>query len=218
MRFLFDAYGTLFDLSAALAPAKMQLGEKAGRVLSDWRIRQLDYAWLSALSGRYRDFETLTQQAFRDALAAEGIDDSGLVAQLSAGFRTVQAYEDAAAALAGLKVQGARTAILSNGTAAMLNAAVAQARIGSHLDGVLSVDAVGTYKPAPQAYQFGADFMQAPRGEISFVSSNWWDVMGAGAFGFRTVWVDRGTALWPASMPAPDKIVAALSALVPSGS
>jgi 2-haloacid dehalogenase len=30
--------------------------------------------------------------------------------------------------------------------------------------------------------------------EVVFVSSNRWDAMGATAFGFRTVWVNRGKA------------------------
>ncbi len=213
-RFLFDAYGTLFDLSGALQPAEERLGDKAASVLDQWRTLQLDYAWLAALQERYRNFELLTREAFQDALAANGIEDTELVDMLADGFRSVAAYPDARETLTGLKAKDAVTAILSNGTPDMLHAAVAHAELSGGLDGVLSVDTAATYKPSPKAYAVGTNFMDALASDIIFVSSNWWDVAGAAAFGYSTVWINRGGGVWPPSKPKPERVVSSLADLV----
>ena len=82
---------------------------------------------------------------------------------------------------------GIRTAILSNGDAAMLDRAVASARLADHLDAVLSVetrpDLQDRIRP-PTA--IALDPLGGRRqGDVLFCSSNRWDVAGAAAFGFR---------------------------------
>jgi 2-haloacid dehalogenase len=73
----------------------------------------------------------------------------------------------------------------------MLAAAVDAAGIGGDLDAALSVDAVRMYKPRPEVYRLvTAHFSIAPA-DVTFVSSNRWDVMGATAFGFRAAWINR---------------------------
>jgi 2-haloacid dehalogenase len=73
----------------------------------------------------------------------------------------------------------------------MLDAAVAAAKLDDRLDAVLSVDGLRMYKPRPEVYALvTARFGCAPA-DVTFVSSNRWDVMGAAAFGFRTAWINR---------------------------
>ena len=89
------------------------------------------------------------------------------------------------------KPTSGRIAILSNGSPYMLNAAVQSAGIAELCDAVLSVDAVRMYKPRPEVYALvTAHFDITPRDTV-FVSSNRWDVMGAAAFGFRPIWINR---------------------------
>lgn len=211
---LFDAYGTLFDLSDALGPARDRLGDKADAVLAHWRVSQLDYAWLGALGQRYENFEVMTRMAFRDALSREGIHDDSLLDTLSASFRTVQAYDDVVEALKALAARGARTAILSNGAPGMLEDAASHAGILEHLETILSVDVVQTYKPDPDAYAIGEEYMGVERGQIAFVSSNWWDVVGARNFGYRAIWVDRGKSPWPVSFDGPSDVARGLMDLL----
>ena len=73
----------------------------------------------------------------------------------------------------------------------MLTAAVEAAGIAALLDAVLSVDAVRLYKPRPEVYALVTDAFACKPEEVAFVSSNRWDVMGAAAFGFRPLWVNR---------------------------
>ena len=84
-----------------------------------------------------------------------------------------------------------KTAILSNGTPDMLEAAVSNADIAGLLDAVLSVEEVGVFKPHPNVYRMGEDRLGLPAGRMSFQSSNAWDAAAASAFGYRVIWVNR---------------------------
>ena len=188
---VFDAYGTLFDVNAAVAHCAAALGDRAPRLAALWREKQLQYSWLRSLAARHADFWQVTGEALDYALEALGLDDTALRARLMALYLTLDAFPEIPSVLAELKARGFTTAILSNGTPDMLAAAVEHAGIASLLDHVLSVEAVGIYKTAPQVYQLAVTRLGIAAPEISFQSSNGWDVYAASAFGFRTVWCNR---------------------------
>jgi len=190
--FVFDAYGTLFDVHSAIARHRSAAGADADRLSELWRTKQLEYAWTLTLAGRYADFWTLTERALDFALARFPSVDRALKPHLMDAYRTLDAYADARATLKALKGHGRATAILSNGSPAMLAAAVEAAQLGDHLDAVLSVEAVCQYKPRPDVYRLATDHFGVAPGDVLFVSSNRWDVMGARAFGFRAAWINRG--------------------------
>jgi len=189
--YVFDAYGTLFDVHAAIARHRAAAGPEAERFSEIWRTKQLEYTWTLTLAGRYVDFWTLTERALDYALARVPSVDRALRPQLLEAYLRLEAFADARAALADLKARGARLAILSNGSPAMLAAAVDGAAIAGLLDAVLSVDAVRVYKPRPEVYALVTNGLAVTADEVAFVSSNRWDVMGAASFGFRTLWVNR---------------------------
>jgi 2-haloacid dehalogenase len=211
--FVFDAYGTLFDVHAAIARHRDAAGPEADRFSEIWRTKQLEYAWLLSAAGHYVDFWTLTERALDYAFARVPSVDRALRARLLDAYFKLDAFADARAALIALKANGIRTAILSNGTPQMLQSAVEAAGIGGDLDAVFSVDTIRIYKPRREVYALvTAAFKLAPA-DVAFVSSNRWDVMGATAFGFRCIWVNRANA--PEEYPefAPVKVVRELSAL-----
>jgi 2-haloacid dehalogenase len=211
--FVFDAYGTLFDVHAAIGRHRDAAGPEADRFSEIWRTKQLEYAWLLSAAGHYVDFWTLTERALDYAFARVPSVDTALRATLLDAYFKLDAFPDARAALKVLKAKDMRTAILSNGTPQMLRGAVEAARIGGDLDTVLSVDTIRIYKPRREVYALvTAAFKLAPT-DVAFVSSNRWDVMGATAFGFRCVWVNRANV--PEEYPefAPVKVVRELSAL-----
>jgi 2-haloacid dehalogenase len=189
--FVFDAYGTLFDVHAAIARHRAMAGPDADRFSEIWRTKQLEYAWTLTLAGSYADFWTLTERALDYAFARVTSVSRELRQNLLEAYMTLDAYADARATLAHLKARNAGVAILSNGSPRMLAAAVQSAGIAASCDAVLSVDAVRMYKPRPEVYALvTARFGVKPQ-DVAFVSSNRWDVMGAAAFGFRPVWVNR---------------------------
>jgi 2-haloacid dehalogenase len=212
--FVFDAYGTLFDVHAAIGRHRDAAGAEADRLSELWRTKQLEYTWTLTLAGRYVDFWTLTERALDWALAQVPSVDRALRPQLLDAYRTLDAFPDARAALADLKARGVSTAILSNGTPAMLAGAVKAAKLEASLDAVFSVDAIHLYKPRPEVYGLATWELRRPATDIVFVSSNRWDVMGAVAFGLRAVWVNRGRAPEEYTELAPFTVVPDLGALI----
>jgi 2-haloacid dehalogenase len=188
---VFDAYGTLFDFAAAARTCGDELGEKASALSSLWREKQLQYTWLRALQGRHADFWQVTGEALDFALETLGITSASLRERLMKLYLRLGAFPDVRDTLVRLKQCGMRTAILSNGTAQMLQAAVEGAQLNHLLDAVLSVEEVGIYKPHPRVYQLAVDRLGLEAGAIAFQSSNAWDAYAASAFGMRVVWCNR---------------------------
>lgn len=194
---IFDAYGTLFDVAAAARaaarePGRARLSACWQALAEDWRIKQLSYSWLRAVSGDHADFWTVTQDALDWALERHGLDgDAALRDRLLALYRELEAYPEVPAMLRALKDRGLTTAILSNGAPGMLADAVASAGIGEVLDDCLSVESVGVFKPARAVYDLvGQRFGTLPD-QVLFVSSNGWDAAAAAAYGFTALWVNR---------------------------
>jgi 2-haloacid dehalogenase len=210
--FVFDAYGTLFDVHAAIGRHRSAAGADADRFSETWRTKQLEYTWTLTLAGRYVDFWTLTEHALDYALARFPSVDKALKPKLLEAYLTLDAFPDARTLLRGLKARGDATAILSNGTPKMVSAAAAAAGVAGDLDAILSVDAVRMYKPRPEVYTLVTEhFKLAPR-DVVFVSSNRWDIMGAGAFGFRTAWINRAPTPEEYA-PAPEVVLESLGGL-----
>lgn len=196
---VFDAYGTLFDVtsaarSAASEPANAAIADSWQKLAEDWRLKQLEYSWLRAITGEHVDFWQLTEDGLDWALAAQGLADPALRTRLLALYRKLAAYPEVPDVLARLRKRSIATAILSNGTLGMLTDAVQSAGIAQMLDDVLSVEAVGIFKPAAQVYALATERFHCRADEILFVSSNGWDAAGAAGFGFFTVWVNRAGA------------------------
>ncbi len=194
MLYVFDAYGTLFDFNAAIGRHREAAGPDADRFSEIWRQKQIEYTWTHTLAGRYVDFWTLTQRALDYTFDRVPSVDRRLRQDLLNCYFKLDAFPDARAVLGALKARRDSTAILSNGTPPMLAAAVAAAGIADLLDAVLSVDAIRMYKPRPEVYALVTTHFSVAPGGVTFVSSNRWDAMGATAFGFRTVWVNRAKA------------------------
>jgi 2-haloacid dehalogenase len=192
--FVFDAYGTLFDVHAAIARHRAAAGVDADRFSEIWRTKQLEYTWTLTLAGHYVDFWTLTERALDFAFARLPSVDRALRPKLLDAYLKLDAFPDARAALSRLKAKGQRLAILTNGTPRMVTAAVKAAGIADLLDAVLSVDAVRAYKPRPEVYALATGALAMKPSDVVFVSSNRWDVMGAVSFGFNAYWINRAQA------------------------
>ena len=192
--YVFDAYGTLFDVASAARRCSAALAGKAEALAALWRSKQLEYSWLRSLMGRHADFGEVTGDALDYAMAALGIADSDLRAKLLELYFVLDAYDDARPVLEALKRAGRATAILSNGSPKMLAAAIDSAGLGDVLDRTLSVEEVGVFKPDRRVYALACRRLGLPAERICFVSSNGWDAAGAASFGFVAVWANRGGA------------------------
>jgi len=210
---VFDAYGTLFDYASAAAGSRDLLGDKAERLTALWRHKQLQYSWLRAIQGRHADFWQVTGDALDYALEALELEDDALRQRLMGLYLTLAVFPEVPEVLLRLKTVGLATAILSNGSPAMLGAAVDGARIGGLLDAVLSVEEVGVFKPHSKVYQLALDRLGAAAGMILFVSSNAWDAFAASAFGMRVAWCNRYTQRRERLPGRPDREIRTLAEL-----
>jgi len=210
---VFDAYGTLFDFASAAKSCRDVLGEGIDRLTMLWRDKQLQYTWLRALQGRHADFWQVTSDALDFALETLALDKPGLRDRLMNLYLTLEPFPEVPDVLARLKKAGMQTAILSNGSPAMLDAVVQASRLGMLIDAVFSVEAVGVYKPHPKVYQLAADRLGIRANAIAFQSSNAWDAYAASAFGMQVVWCNR-YGQRPERLPGkPDRMVQSLAEL-----
>ncbi|MTI18928.1 haloacid dehalogenase type II [Rhodobacteraceae bacterium RKSG542] len=189
--YVFDAYGTLFDVHAAVRRHAKEMGPESTRLSMIWREKQLEYSWVGTLMGHYEDFWALTQQALDTAFAMVPEVDRSYRQNLLDAYWELDCYPEVPQVLKDLKEHGARIAILSNGSPSMLSAATDAAGISDLIDEVFSVDLVGKYKPLPEVYEMVTTNFRLYPEAVSFQSSNRWDIAGATKFGMRTVWVNR---------------------------
>ena len=210
---VFDAYGTLFDFAAAARSCRDVLGEATDKLTSLWRDKQLQYTWLRAAQGRHADFWQVTGDALDFALETLSIAKPSLRERLMALYLTLEPFPEVPNALRQLKQAGLRTAILSNGSPKMLNAAVRGAHLEELLDAILSVEEVAVYKPHPKVYQLAVDRLGVPARAIAFQSSNAWDAYAASAFGMQVVWCNRYGQRAERLPGAPDREVKSLAEL-----
>ena len=214
--FVFDAYGTLFDVYSVTSLCDQLFPGQGAALAQMWRAKQLQYSVLRSLMDRYEDFAQVTQDALVYSARALSLDLTvEKRAALMDAYMTLEAFPDAKPALRRLKSVGLRLAILSNGSPAMLQAATKSSGLAELLDAVISVDDVRIFKPSPRVYALASRHLRLPEAEIGFVSSNNWDINGAGAAGLTTFWIQRVAAEPPEELGHPaTHVVHALTDLV----
>jgi len=209
---VFDAYGTLFDpysLRSACDEWFPNCGSNLSRL---WRAKQLEYTWLRSLMGHYEDFWRITESSLVFACRSLGLQCGPEVCgRLLDAYLAIEPYPEVREALSTLS--NFPLAILSNGTPQMLHAALQKAGLEGVFSPVISVDEVKTYKPSPRVYRLAAEKLDVDRYAIGFISSNYWDVIGAKAFGFWTCWMNRSAAQPDELGLKPDVTVGALKEL-----
>ena len=208
--FVFDAYGTLYDVHSVAARCESNWPGKGAQLSLLWRAKQLEYTWQRSLMQRYAPFSTVTRDAL--AYSCEVLELELSVAQvegLMAEYLNLSLYPDVVRTLQALNT---RKAILSNGSPDMLLPLVRNS--GLELDAVISVDELRIFKPAPQVYALAVEKLHLDHSKIGFVSSNCWDAMGAKSYGFQVYWINRAGAPVDRLGFKPDRILASLNEIL----
>jgi len=206
--FVFDAYGTLYDVHSVAARCESCWPGKGAQLSQLWRAKQLEYTWQRSLMQRYVPFSTVTREAL--AYSCEALKLELSVAQmegLMGEYLNLALYPDVTRTLAKLKTP---KAILSNGSPDILLPLVKNS--GLELDAVISVDELKIFKPAPQVYELAARKLGTK--SIGFVSSNCWDALGAKSYGFEVYWINRGNAPVDRLGFKPDRILKSLDEIL----
>src|SRR5690242_14847540 len=188
----FDVYGTLVDPQAMRTQLETIAGDRAGQMAQLWRDKQIQYTFRRALMQKYENFDVCTAQALTFAAKSLKLNlGNDARAKLIEAYRRLSAFPDALLAIRSLKQAGFRLAAFSNGVEASLRALLEHSGILPHLDAVISVDDLKTYKPDPRVYRYLAERLGSPLENTWLASSNAWDVIGAKAVGLHAAWIKR---------------------------
>ena len=187
----FDGF-PIFDPRPVFALGERLFPGRGTELANAWRMRQFEYQWLRALAGRYADFRQATEEALVFAAKQLRLDLTAARREaLMAGYSKLSAWPEVPQALRALHGAGLRLALLSNMTAEMLTAGIANAGLDGLFEHVITTDDIRSYKPDPRAYTQGTDAFGLDRSEILFAAFAGWDAFGAKSFGYPTFWVNR---------------------------
>jgi 2-haloacid dehalogenase len=200
----FDLFGTLLSLAPLDESCERLAPGRGAEMAARWRARQLEASWLRTAMDRWTDFDVVTVDALRSTLDELGIEAPPDVEAVAESFLELPLVDGAAGAVERLREVGLVTGVLTNASTRMLEH-VAR-RLGLAFDHLLSVDRARQFKPHPAVYQLAVDATELAPEQIGFVTANGWDAAGAGAFGFRVVWLrPNSTATLPSvGAPAPE--------------
>lgn len=209
---VFDVNETLLDLAALDDPFLRAFGHDGVR--QEWFAQLLSSAFVSTITGPYRDFGTLAGASL-DGLADRYRIDLGVGrrAEILDTMTRLPAHPDVVPAIGSLSAAGFRIATLTNSRLPVVTAQLESAGIAHRFERILSVDAIKSLKPAPETYTMAAAELDVPIDSIRLVAAHGWDVAGALAAGAAAAFVARpGVALDPAA-PVPDIVAPNLMAV-----
>ncbi|MFT4585744.1 MAG: 2-haloacid dehalogenase [Gammaproteobacteria bacterium] len=187
-----DIYGTLIDPLAVKAALVSHVGDEAGAFAEVWRAKQLEYSFRRGLMGAYRNFAHVTRAALDFACETYNVELSEQEkSTLMNHYRALDSFADVAPALAALHEKDVVLHAFSNGVAEDIAALLAHAGLDNKISSIVSADEVQTFKPDPLLYAHFLKRASASAATTWLVSSNPFDVIGAAACGWRTVWVKR---------------------------
>ena len=189
--YVFDAYGTLFDVDHACKEMAIQLGDNWEKLSSIWRQKQLEYSWLHNSMNEYDSFWKITKDSLEYAMNSLSMNSVKIKNELLDLYFKIGAFEEVEKVLKKIKKNKIKTAILSNGSYDMLNSAVKNSKFDELISEVISVEECKKFKPHRDVYNLVIDKFNTNKKNCIFFSSNCWDIHGASNFGFQTVWVNR---------------------------
>ena len=192
---IFDAYGTLFDVNSAAEKCREKIGDKWERFADYWRTTQLEYTWIRNIMKRHKDFWLITEDSLDKSMKLYNIDSSMRIELLNL-YKNLSAFPEVKETLNKLKEKNYKLAILSNGTPDLLNQLVNSNDLENIFDDIFSIEEVKIFKPDSKVYDIPVRKYNLQKNEIVFLSSNTWDISGAGNYGYNSVWVNRNNNIF----------------------
>ena len=215
----FDLFGTILDLGGSLTPfiarflADRNSATSPQEFWEQWRRRQrLEQYQDNILLLGHSGYLEVARRALVYTLALNKVESGTAdVAELMRAWDQLSPFSEVLPALERLG-QRYRLVVLSNGDVHFLDHLVKN-RLGRDFDAVISVAAVGAFKPHPGVYRYAASALELEVGQCLMVSANSFDVMGARACGLRGAFVNRYALPYEDTNHRPDVIVDDFTAL-----
>jgi len=194
----FDAFGTLFDLSALRTRTRQAAGHEGDELYAAFKDRLIPWTWHVTASGDYEPFPELAAQAVQAAAREAGLRlEMSRAEWVVAGMKELPVFDDVKPGLEQLKQAGVPLAVLSNGTAEGIGALIDHNDLEGVFAHALVAHSVRRFKPAREVYALAVDAFGGRADRVMLVSGHEWDVAGASRAGLRTGWLARGESFAP---------------------
>jgi len=187
---VFDVNETLLDLRALDPQFARVFGDASVR--QAWFTQMLQSAFITTITGPYRDFGTIGAAALDMVAARRGApmtqeDKTAILSEM----RRLPPHPEVRDGLERLRQAGLRLATLTNSTARVAQAQMTNAGLSEYFEQLFSVDTVQCLKPAPEAYRMVAERLGVAIGEIRLIAAHAWDIAGALRAGCAAAFVAR---------------------------
>ena len=183
------------DLNSAAEKCKEKIGIKWEGFANYWRTTQLEYTWLRSLMKRHKNFWQITEDSLDKSMKQFDIESS-MKEELLNLYKILNTFPEVKKTLKNLKEKNYKLAILSNGTPDLLKELVLSNSLDDIFDDIFSIEEVGIFKPDSKVYDLPVKRYKIQKEQILFLSSNTWDVSGAGNYGYNSVWVNRNKSIF----------------------
>ncbi len=210
---LFDINETILNLTSLRPKFKAAFGGED--VTATWFSMLLHTSAVCALTGVKTDFANLAG-AMLDTIAARldvAFSDVERNKILS-GFANLPPHADVKPALTRLRSAGYRTVAFTNSSLNLVTSQIDNAGLTKYYDDIVSVEETGSFKPDPKVYQFVAEHLNRPIGELRLVATHDWDTHGALTAGMLAAYIDRSGAPYHPLYHQPDVYAATMDDVV----
>ncbi|OUV02377.1 MAG: haloacid dehalogenase, type II [Betaproteobacteria bacterium TMED82] len=204
----FDVYGTLFNVNSMQVLLE-KFSPGSGKIATQlWREKQIEYTRLLVMrqqKGDYQSFWDVTIAALDFTSNSLGLGLTTLQKrELMASYEHLDLFSEVEDVLMNLRGMGIQLVILSNGNYKMLSRLLLNARLNRMFDEVFSAESVSSFKIDPAVYGLIKKNLNVEKKDVILVSSNCWDIIGGGWYGFRTFWVNRNNDVFDELRYLPD--------------
>jgi len=209
----FDCYGTLIQWDEGLLNGVRQILERhgVGNVDPATVMRIYDkHEHVLEQAPMYRTFREIAGESLRLAMEDLGLPcDASDTELLTSGISKMPPFPEVVQALGELKKAGFKLCIISNTDDDIIAGNVA--RLGGHIDRVVTAQQAGAYKPSRRIFEHAHRAVGAGKDAIVHIcASPHLDLVAARDMGFRCIWIDRGTGRPPLPDYEPDVILPTL--------
>lgn len=200
---LFDVIETLFSLQPLRDRLEaLDLPAQTGSLFFAQLLRD---AFALSTAGVFRPFPAIARGTLEVVLANEGCPaDEALLDEIMAEFSRLPPHPDVRPALEYVHSHaGTRTVLLTNGSSENTRALLERAGLEALVDGIISIDELGSWKPRAEVYREAARRAGSRPEDATLVAAHAWDTNGALEAGLGAVWVRRQDVLYHPLMRQP---------------
>ncbi len=210
---IFDVNETLSDMSS-MAHRFEDVGAPA-HLATTWFATLLRDGFALTSVESSDTFAHIATESLRVSLHGLALDRAApeAVSHIMDGFAGLPVHPDVPDGISALRGGGIRLVTLSNGSTSVAESLFVRAGIRDHFERLLTVEDVGRWKPAPEAYAYALQQCGVDSSDAMLVAVHPWDIDGAARAGLATAWVNRSGGPYPAYFKTPDLRAASLTDL-----